>query len=299
MSIFSRLQFDYSGTGVYELSSNVTSMMNTMPKLLEDWQVQDMGNNDVGGYNKNPVYTSTQNIRSKCNSLVILLSGSSANVDGNIIVTEAVSGTTNAITGLFNSINSTSSNIGGTNGQVFTEHTNRISGVTSIQDSIVDGADKSHLPHYAIAMGTGQLITYLTYQSDNVSNSAAISGSFTSMFINDTLEDLYLTISTYEQTVNSSITISSTSDGNGNVTIARVSNLSFDTVNSMSNVISTIDTTMAYRRVHDERFYTTSKQLAEEYGELRMYSKSSMGATANNFLQNFNGSDKLLTRINS
>ena len=299
MSIFSRLQFDYSGPGVYELSSNVTSMMNTMPKLLEDWQILDMGNNDVGGYNKNPVANSTQNIRNSCNSLTILLSGSSANIGGNIIVTESVSGTTNAITNLFNIINSYSANIGGPNGGVFIEHTDRISGVTTIQQSLVSGADKAQLPHYVTAMGTGQMITYLTYQSDNVANSAAISGSFTSMFINDALEDLYLTISTYEQTINSSITISSTSDGNGNVTIARVSNLSYDTVNSMSNVVSTIDSTLAYRRFHDERFYATSKQLTEEYSELRMYSKSSMGATANNFLQNFNGSNKLLSRINS
>lgn len=299
MSIFSRLNFDYSGPGVYELSSNVTSMMNTVPALLEPWQIADMGNNDVGGYYKNPVATSSQNIRNTCNTLITLLSASSANVDGNLTITEAVTGTTPAISALFTTLNTNSANVGGPNGGVFIEHTNRISGVTKLEQSIVDGADKTHLPHYVTAMGTGQMLTYLTYQSDNVSNSAAISGSFTSMFINDALEEMELTISTYYSTINSSITITSTSDGNGNVTIARVSNLSFDTVNSMSNVVSTINTTMATRRVHDEVFYQNSKTLANEYSELRGLGSKTMGATANNFLQNFNGSDKLLTRLNS
>lgn len=298
MGIFDRLQYDYSGPGVYELSNDVIAFMNTVPQLLEPWQIEDMSNNDVGGYHTNPVATSSQNIRNTCNTLVLLLSASSANIDGNLTVTEAVSGTTSEITSLFNSINTTSANVGGTNGGVFIEHTNRISGVTPLEDSIKDGVDRGHLPHYVTAMGTGQMITYLTHQSDNISNSAAISGSFTSMFINDALEEMYVTISTYNNTINSSITITSTSDGNGNVTIARVSNLSFETVNSMSNVISTINTTMATRRVHDEVFYTNSRTLSDEYGELRNYGKN-MGATANNMLQNFNGSEKLLTRINS
>lgn len=299
MSIFSRLNFDYDGPGVYQLSSNVTSMMNTVPDLLEPWQITDMGNNDVNGYYKNPVSSSTQSIRNTCNTLITLLSASAANIDGNLTVTEAVTGTTSAISDLFTTINTNSANIGGPNGGVFIEHTNRISGVTPIAQSMVDGADKTHLPHYMTAMGTGQMLTYLTYQSDNVSNSAAISGNFTSMFITEPLDEFVINISTYYNTINSSITITSTSDGNGNVTIARVSNLSFNAVNAMSNVISTINSTLATRRVHDEVFYQNSRILADEYNTLRGLSSNTMGSTANNFFQNFNGSDKLLARLNS
>lgn len=298
MSVFGRLQFNYDGPGIIELSNNVLSFLNTVPQLLEPWQMGDMANNEVGGYHTNPVATSSQNIRNTCNNLVIFLSGSTANIEGNLTVTGPVTSNDAPTAVLFTNINSLSANIGGPNGGVFIEHTNRISGVTKLQDSIVDGQDRTHLPHYATAMGVGQMITYLTHQSDNIANSAAISGSFTSMFINDALEDLELTISTYEATINSSLSISSTDDGNGNVTIVRISSLPYSTVNAMSNVISTINTTMAERRVHDERFYHNSQTLADEYGELKNYSKS-MGATANNMLHNYNGSDKLLSRLDS
>ena len=207
MGIFDRLQYDYDGDGILNLSSNVISFMNTVPSLLEPWQMADMANNNVGGYHTNPVSGVTQTLRNTCNNLVILLSSSSANIGGNLTVTSAVQGTTPAITSLFTTMNSTSANIGGPNGGVFIEHTNRVSGVTPFGASPETGQDVSSLPHYQTALGTGQMIMYLTRQSDNIANTAPIMGSFTSVLIEKDLNNLQIEISTYESTINNSITI--------------------------------------------------------------------------------------------
>lgn len=293
MGIFDRLQFNYEGEGILNLSANVLSFMNTIPALLEPWQMADMANNTVGGYHTNPVSGVTQTIRNTCNNLTVLLSSSSANIDGNLTVTSAVQGTTSEITSLFTTMNSTSANIGGTNGGLFIEHTDRISGVTPFGSN----PSTAHLPHYQAALGTGQMIMYLTQQSDNIANNAPIMGSFTSVLIGETLDVLQLEISTYESTINNSITISSFGDGNGNVTITRTSNLTYDVVSNMTNNIVTINTTLGTRRVHDENFYQNSRTLADEYAILTQYSE--MGETANNLCQNYVGSTKLLTRLNS
>ena len=65
----------------------------------------------------------------------------------------------------------------------------------------------------------------------------------------------------------------------------------------MSNNITTIDTTIATKRNGDESNYTLSRTMADEFNTLRQF--NSIGATANNLIQNYIGSDKLLTRLNS
>lgn len=297
MGIFARLQYDYEGEGILNLSSNVISFMNTLPSLLEPWQVEDMSNNDVGGYHVNPVSGVTQNIRDTCNTLIVLLEGSSSNVEGNTIVVTPLQGETSEITDLFAQMNLSVANVGGPNGGLFIEHTDRISGVTPFGASPETGRDTSSLPHYETAIGTGQMIMYLARQTDNIANNAPIMGNFTSVLIEKDLDELLINISTYEATINSSITISTFNDGNGNVTITKTSNLAYDVVSSMHNQIITIDNTLAYRRTHDERFFENSRTLSEEYATLTQYSE--MGETANNLCQNYVGSQKLLTRINS
>lgn len=297
MGIFDRLHFNFQGDGILELSSNVKSFINTVPALLEPWQIKDISDNNVGGYFTNPVSVITQSLRNTCNNLTILISGSSANIDGNTVTTEIITGTSNLINTAFVYISANSANVGGTNGGEFIEHTNRISGVTPFGASPETGKDTALLPHYDTAMGTGQIIMYLTNQSDGIQNNAPIMGNFTSLLIDNDLVTLNTTISTYYETINTSLTITSTVDIDGNTNITRSSNLSYSVVGAMSNTILLIDTTLATRRVHDEQFYANSRDVADEYAQLKTFSHP--GETANNLFQNYNGSTKLLTRINS
>ena len=279
-----------SANGIIEFSDKVINQLNSMPQLLPDWGYEDMRDDNVGGYFKNPVANVSQDIRDTCNTLVTLLS---ANANTN---TNAVVGTTSEISTLFTTINTTSANVGGYNGGEFIAHTDRISGVTPLTASpSTTGRDTALLPHYDTAMSTGQLIMYLTYQSDGIQNNAPIMNSFQSILVEDDLDSLYSNISSYNTTISNSITISGT--GTELDPYIRTSNLTLSVVQNMSNNITTIDTTMATKRNGDEENYTLSRQMADEFNTLRQF--NSIGATANNLIQNYIGSDKLLTRLNS
>ena len=291
MSIFGRLEYNFETTSnsVFELSSNTQNFMNTVPSLLTDWQQNDIANNEVGGYFRNPVANVAQDIRDTCNTIFsILIEDATTN-------TNSLIGETLDVTNLFITMNIQTANIGTNNGGLFIEHTNRISGVTSIQDSLNIDDKNALLPHYQTAMSTGQLLMYLTNQAESVSNNTPIMGNFTSILIEEELNSLYSNISTYATQINNSITITGTGISPDN--FVRTSNLSLETVQSMANNIDTINTTLSVRRNHDEKFYTNSKQIVEEYSQLRIF--NTPGATANNLMQNYIGSDKLLTRLNS
>ena len=295
-TIFARLNYNYSGSGISELSSNSTSFMNTIPTLLEDWQIKDIADNNVSGYKQNPVASSSQSIRNTCNALVTLLSASeeeSEDLEIGTIYYSALQGTTTAITNLFTSMNTLSANIGGTNGGLFIEHTNKISGVTPI------GEDADTKPYYDIALNMGQTAMYITHQADGVSNNAPILGCFTSLLEKDTLSDLNSSITSYYTTINDSIIITPGTYDPETLSTAytRTSSLSESTVSTMKSNIDAINTLMAQRRAHDEQFYVNCKTVVNEMNTLRTYSE--MGSTANNLCQNYVGTSKLLSRINS
>lgn len=281
-----------SANGIIDFSKGVLDQMNAMPRLLEDWQFEDIANDDVGGYFVNPVADVTQNIRNTSNTLISLLS---ANLSTN---TQAVTGSTGDITTLFTGMITLSANIGGFNGGEFIAHTNRLSGVTPLDASpSTSGIDTALLPHYDTALATGQLMMYLVYQSDGVQNNSPIMNNFTSIVIEDDLNSLYSNIANYYTTISNSITVSGGGTDANTDPIVRVSNLSLSVVQTMSNNLTTINTTLATKRNNDEVYYTTSRKIAGEFNELRRF--NNMGATANNLVQNYVGSNKLLTRLNS
>jgi hypothetical protein len=121
--------------------------------------------------------------------------------------------------------------------------------------------------------------------------------NFTSIVIEDDLNSLRSNISSYYTTINNSITV--TGGGTDALTdpFVRTSNLSSIVVTDMFNNIQNIDTTLAEKRNNDEIYYNTSRQVSQDFNELRKF--NNMGATANNLIQNYIGSDKLLTRLNS
>lgn len=297
MGIFDRLQFNYDGAGVETLSSNAISFIDTMPPLLEPWQQQDMANNQVNGYNVNPVGSIVQNIIGYCNQIVTIISPSEYEESGNVVVSSELQGSTGGITSLIQSANTVSSNIRGFNGSEFIAHTNRISGVTTIEQTMATNDNAADLPHYQTAIGTGKMIMYITRQSDNIGNNAPIMGNFTSLLIKDELQNYELTISTYASTINSSITIESVDDGNGNVTITRTSDLSSGEMGTINTVIGEVNTLLAIRRNHDEVFFKNSRTLADEYATMTQF--SDMGVSETDLCTNYIGSPKLLSRIGS
>jgi len=159
--VFATLGYNFSdpNSDVINLSANTVAHLNSMPAFIETWQAQDIANNTVGGYYQNPVNSNTSSIITISQTMIIVANtGASQNIANcNLIITAA--------NGLYNNTSS------------FLAHTNRISGVTPfVGQDVVN-------PYYDTAMGLGKTALYITNQTDNITNTSPILGSFTSILI--------------------------------------------------------------------------------------------------------------------
>ena len=248
--------------------------------MLEPWQAEDLATSNTGGYFVNPCANITTNIWTTSNTLVSVAN----NVQGS-----------GNLTGLWTQIHTTlsyisNSSTSNTQAGDFLEHTNRISGVTSITVSAEQGV--ANLPHYETATQTGKALVSLIYQTDGVSNNAPIMGNFTSLFVANDLIVIYNTLSTYANIVNNSIT--TTIDPITFLPI-NTSNLTYNVVNSIATTANSANSIFYERRVHDEQFFKNSSDLLIDYKKVRGIGNS--GQAESYLIENFIGSNKLLSRL--
>jgi hypothetical protein len=293
--------FDDPNGSVKDFSTDAIAHLDSIPSMIEDWQSQDIANNSVNGYLKNPVSNVTANISSSSNNIInVLDTGTSSNAVGVFYVTTDVLGTTPAISNVFQDIITVSGSLITQNSNAntsFKSHTDRVSGLTNYTDYLGDPATLLK-PFYITAMGYGKVAVYILYQTDGISNSSVVLGSFTSLLIKPQLEASYNLITTYANTINSSITVTSSGTGlsNSPFTTTRTSNLSLLVVTAMYNELANTNTLMDTRRTHDETYYTNLKTLVTDYNTVRQFSQ--MGETQLDLVNNHIGTDKLLSRIN-
>ena len=281
-TLFSRLNYTFTDPNsvISPLSNDVERTLNGMPKLLEPWQAEDLATSNTGGYFVNPCANITTNIWTTSNTLVSVAN----NVQGS-----------GNLTGLWTQIHTTlsyisNSSTGNTQAGDFLEHTNRISGVTSIDVSADQGV--ANLPHYETATQTGKALVSLIYQTDGISNNAPIMGNFTSLFVANDLIVIYNTLSTYANIVNNSIT--TTIDPMTFLPI-NTSNLTYNVVNSIATTANSANSIFYERRVHDEQFFKNSSDLLIDYKKVRGIGNS--GQAESYLIENFIGSNKLLSRL--
>ena len=281
-TLFSRLNYTFTDPNsvISPLSNDVKRTLNGMPKMLEPWQAEDLATSNTGGYFVNPCANITTNIWTTSNTLVSVAN----NVQGS-----------GNLTGLWTQIHTTlsyisNSSTGNTQAGDFLAHTNRISGVTSIDVSTDQGV--ANLPHYETATQTGKALVSLIYQTDGISNNAPIMGNFTSLFVANDLIVIYNTLSTYANIVNNSIT--TTIDPMTFLPI-NTSNLTYNVVNSIATTANSANSIFYERRVHDEQFFKNSTDLLTDYKKVRGIGKS--GQAESYLIENFIGSNKLLSRL--
>jgi hypothetical protein len=281
-TLFSRLNYTFTDPNsvISPLSNNVKRTLDGMPKMLEPWQAEDLATSNTGGYFVNPCANITTNIWTTSNTLVSVAN----NVQGS-----------GNLTGLWTQIHTTlsyisNSSTGNTQAGDFLAHTNRISGVTSIDVSADQGV--ANLPHYETATQTGKALISLIYQTDGISNNAPIMGNFTSLFVANDLIVIYNTMSTYANIVNNSIT--TTIDPMTFLPI-NTSNLTYSVVNSIATTANSANSIFYERRVHDEQFYKNSTDVLNDYKKVRGIGNS--GQSENYLIENFIGSNKLLSRL--
>lgn len=271
MGIFDRLGYNPSLTGnnVTQYSESVIKHMDTLPPLLKTWQQEDIANNDTGGYFRNPVANVTQNIWNTSNNIIAIPNISNVTSLGVILLSA-----------------NTLSDLPANN---FLAHTNRISGVATITP------ETAELPHYENATNVGKLLSYIVYQSDGVQNNAPLMGNFTSLFAEDDLNVYYQRIQTYPAVISNSINV--TSDNGEIPTITYSSNLSSTVITAISSNLTSISAYMDTRRLADVNFYNNSQEVVRDYHDVKQF--SNMGGTQTDMVNNFVGTDKLKSRINS
>jgi len=262
--VFATLQysFDDPNSAVKTFSANTQAHLNTMPAFIESWQAQDIANNTVNGYFKNPVQAYVNTIitySAAMRDAANTANSSNSAIDG--IANVAIAANTLAVTA-----------------NAFLAHTNRISGVTAFDGDIT-------IPYYDTAMSLGKSAIYIMNQTDGIINSAPVMGSFTSILVGP---QIYANANT---TVADSITLNQVIAGN-------VSNTATNTqIAQIQTDLANINSHLSGRKSNDYTFYTNLKAFTDNYNTVKQF--SNMGETQQDLIQNYIGSNKLLTRLNA
>ena len=160
----------------------------------------------------------------------------------------------------------------------FLAHTNRVSGVTSIYGQ----TDTNVNPYYQTATSYGKQAIMLVNQTDGITNNSPILGSMTSILIGPQINSGNTTIS------NDLITLTSGISGN---------NLSNAQVTQITTDITNLDSLLTTRQSSDVTFFGNVMTLVNNYNTTKQF--SNMGDTETYLCNNFVGTPKLVTRINS
>ena len=263
-TLFNLLEYSFTPANsnvIIEFSNSTIQMMNTLSLLIPEWGYNDIKNQNVSGYLANPV----SNITNSILSIVNTISTSTSNVPNMVQVSSAANTCINAVTNFF-------------------QHTQRL----SAQDE--PDANTAALPHYDTAVGIGKTIAFMTFQADQSANGATILGSFTSILVEPELTDLVSTIVDFPDSIDGSISYNPLS-------FQMESNLSTGTKQQISNTINNITTFVDTRRTHDETFYDNSRTVLDQYNEIKRYVW--VGETEDFLLQQYLGTEKLLSRLNT
>jgi hypothetical protein len=138
----------------------------------------------------------------------------------------------------------------------FTDHTNRMSGVT-------ESTNKLTIPDYQIAMSIGRQVLQICNQVDGVQNNAPILGNFTSLAVVSDVSNSVVQLSSSAATLNASLIVI----GSNTYT-----NISRDSMNTIIASAQTAFDLLNSRRVGDTTFYTNSISLIQDYNTILQFS---------------------------
>ena len=266
-SIYSRLNLDFDKTkfgGALYLSSAESNTLNTMSTSLTTQQISDIANGNVTttNYYQNPVSTVCTNLTANTTLIRNFCVNDPANTFP--LAVAAAKNLANTANNLLIQVLD------------FKSHTDNMSGLhtqTSNNDLILDSAN---IPNYEAAMSQGTDLVTLLYTAENVQNTEAILGCFTSIFINDEL------VANNSLIKNSYITITNSYNGSN-------SNLTSTQINSLITDLESVNNYMYIRRTSDWNFFKKQKEILNDYYIVLKVSPKSLGNTQNYLVQNYIG----------
>lgn len=257
--VYATLGYNFSDPNgdVLNLSANTVAHLNSMPAFIESWQAKDIADNNVGGYYQNPVAANVNSIITISQNLIQQANIANTNGYSNALPIE-VSANALAITA-----------------QSFLDHTNRISGVTPFT-----GQDVVN-PYYDTAMGLGKTALYITNQTDNITNTSPILGSFTSILIGSQIGSANTVLAADLVTLTNEVSANTITD-------AQISQILSD--------ISNTSTLLSARQSADVTYYGNLRTFVDNYNTVKKF--QNMGETETYLVNNFVGTDKIKERIN-
>ncbi|CAB4132959.1 hypothetical protein UFOVP250_15 [uncultured Caudovirales phage] len=265
--IYNTLGYNFSDPNgyIHTLSDNTQAHLNSMPPFIQPWQAQDIKDgtaNDPLNYIYNPV----ANVMFQIESAAIQIS--TAIRSDNVTSLMSMASLADSLWATANS---------------FYHHTNRISGVESFTNN-------DSVPHYDTAMAYGRTAMYITNQTDAITNTSPILGSFTSLLITPQISVLANTI-----TIDGGLVANNVSpgilfgSGSTSLTAGQISQINSD----MSNTISILST----RQNSDNTYYNNLKTFVSSYNNTRKFVDA--GETANYLINNFIGKPHLINNLSS
>lgn len=261
-TIYDRLGFSFDTTkfgGDDVLDPGVINLLNMTPSTLSAWQTNDLGNNTVSGYYKNPHTTNINSITNTLNSMIAAANTTTYNFGSNSFLAN----------NLVNMIVYTKSSL-----VEFTNHVNNISGVTKSPDASV-------YPDLNSALAIGRQMLTLTNKTDGIQNNTPVLGSFTSLYIGSDLDAYKASLTLNYSTLSGGIS------GNTNTTSSASLNSIITNLENMTSFINN-------RTYGDINFYKNAYAILNDYQTVAQF--SNMGATQTSLISII-GTDKLKANL--
>lgn len=256
--VYQTLGYSFSDPNddVISLSANTQAHLNSMPAIIETWQAQEIANNTIGGYYQNPVAGNTYSIITIAQQMVVIANtGASQNIANcELIVTAA--------NGLYNNASS------------FLGHTNRISNVVPVNSQYIE------LPYYEPAMAFGKIALYIVNQTDGITNTSPILGSFTSLFIGPEIDSANTILTNDLVILNNGVT---------------ANNLTETQITQILSDISNTNITLTTRQNSDVAYYNNLRNFVNNYNAVKRF--TNLGETETYLINNFVGTEKIISAI--
>lgn len=281
-SVYALLQFPSNdpvlASKVEPYSQEVQNKMNLMPKMMNEWQQNDVGNGNTGGYFKNPAAYGAQTVKNSACTFVSITSNS------------FMGGNNSTITTIINNTKVVAANLASNTAVNFLDHTNRLSNV-SAQD------ERLQLPHYETATGYGKMVSYMVNKTDGIQNNSVILGSFSSVLAANNINanaNVFLQLTTQFQ---NSIYSVETGDPESGYSTVYYSNISQTTAQTIYDTYVAMNDEMSTRRQQDINFFTNLKTIQARYSEVSKF--DGIGRSESDLIMNHIGTDKIKERLSS
>ncbi len=283
--VYDRLQIDFDfDPSIIILSDAAKEHLNNMPKFIRDWEAEDMRNDNVKDYYKNPVGDATNVIRNIANRIIDLVTYIVEQPTEGVPL-PAIKKIVSGLEGVYNA----AVNLQGVSCE-FLCHTNRLSNVVPIHGPCTGPPcnmfARSTDPHYLTCSALNRTILYLVHETDGISDARPILGTFTSLLILDELIASGVKIILYPDMIEKSIKGFAYETEAGFYSDLLESE-KIEIIFTLNNIASSL----SERVEHDKRVWRNVKMLNEEQNVFKVINE--MGLTQTRLVRDYIGTDKL------